>query len=195
LGISESVVRRGERKVSFAELSDNSEIYAAFRDCTTTQQAVIAASVTATEYTNSEISDMAACTQNTVRSTRRRFRPLMRMIEGVGLPDSLVPKLILDDSNAHADTEQTTDETDTDDQRATENGTKAPEREIANKTGSEPTATRPAIEDVRQFVTVLREAATKEHALSDSPTAQQGTAARQATCETILEYIDQAHTE
>jgi hypothetical protein len=170
LGISKSVVRRGERKVSFAELSDKNEIYAAFRDCTTTQQAVIAASVASSEYTNSEISDMAACTQNTVRSTRRRFRPLMRTLNTVGLPDSLVPKPILDDSNARADTEQTADETDTDDQRATETETKAPEREIADKTGPEPTAARPAIEDVRQFVTVLREAATKEHALSDSPT-------------------------
>lgn len=107
---------------------------------------------------------------------------------------------------AESDDEQSTDETNTDDAsessetEETGDDTDAPsktesERETTDsaphtETTPEPTTATVTIKDVRQFVTVLREAATKEHSLSDSPTAQQGIAARQATCEAILDYID-----
>lgn len=210
VNVSEAVVRRGLRKKRYANLKTTDEIRDEFLECTATQRLVIAANLAgAPDYARSDLAEMAGCKQGSVGSTRRRFRPLIRRLDQVGLPNRLVPEPILDDlpkrddsdhstdatatddASKSSETEETGDDTDTGNQNEIEPEREATKIAPTNKTELAATASQSPVEDVRQFVTVLREAATKEHSLTESPTAQQGTAARQATCEAILDYIDQ----
>ena len=186
VGISRSVVKRGRQKLVHTNLADEADIHEAFQECTTTQQTVIAASLAPTAYTTTEITEMADCATNTVHSTRQLSKPLMRKLDAVGLPDRLIPAAIRNDST-ESDENNDTDETATDDEEpATETTTS--DTSPTNETTPEPTTSRQAIEDIRRFVTGLRERAT-DSARSESPPARQRTA-REATCEAILAYIE-----
>jgi hypothetical protein len=207
VNLSTAVVKRGQRKVRHAELSATNDIRAAFQKRTPIQQLTIAAHLTgAPEYSTGELAELADCKPGSIRTARRRFQPLIRRLDEASLPERLVPQPIRDDLG-ESDEEQSTDEMNTDNAsessktEKTGDATDTPcetesEQETTDsaphtETTPEPTSATVTIEDVREFVTVLQEAATKEHSLSESPTAQQGTAARLATCEAILNYIDQ----
>jgi hypothetical protein len=228
LDISKTVVGKARRKVTLAALDGIAEIHTALQALTPTQQTVIAASVRDPDRTRADLAAIADCRPGTTGSIRRRFKPLVRQLRDVGLPDDTAA--LLDESeptdtateqadetatdhdpaeetfvcetcgatfdskharNGHTavhqrenDDEETTSETDTAQHTETAPGHTASAARESDKT-------RPSTDDIKRFVTGLRERATADHQHSDS-SALDHSAVRRITCDAVLAYIETA---
>jgi hypothetical protein len=230
LDISKTVVGKARRKVDLAALDGTAEIHTALQALTPTQQTVIAASVREPDRTRADVAALADCRPGTTGSIRRRFKPLVRQLRDVGLPDDTAALLDANEStatdtsteqadetttdhdpaeesfvcktcgatfdskdarNGHTavhtredDTEESTSETDTGQQTETDTAHTASAAREADET-------QPSTDDIKRFVTGLRERATADHQHSDS-SALDHSAVRRITCDAVLAYIETA---
>jgi hypothetical protein len=220
LDISKTVVGKARRKVTLAALDGTAEIHTALQALTPTQQTVIAASVHDPDRTRADLAALADCSLGTTGSIRRRFKPLVRQLRDVGLPDDTAALLNETDSTDTA-TDRTI-ETATDHEPAEEpftcetcgatfdsvharNGHTAvhqredDDEEITSETVTDHTAsaaresdkTRPTTDDIKRFVTGLREWASTDHQHSDL-SGLDHSAVRRITCDAVLSYIETA---
>jgi DNA-directed RNA polymerase specialized sigma24 family protein len=241
LDISTTVVGQARQKVELATLDGREAIHTAWQDRTPTQQTVLAASVHDPDRSTTDLAKLADCARGTVGSIRRRFKPLLRQLSDVGLPEESDPptEAATDEtattvttasgSDSDRDSEAVPaqdDKTDaaqaaegaftcatcgaTFDSHHARNGHTAvhtSEEDDASETDDEtPTnesdntsaadGTRPSIDDIKRFVTGLRERASDDHPQrhSEAQNGANGSAVQQVTCDAILTYIDMAST-
>jgi hypothetical protein len=229
LDISTTVVGQARQKVALATLDGCEAVHAAFHDRTATQQTVLAACVRDPDRTTTDLAELADCAPGSAGSIRRRFKPLLRQLSDVGLPEEIDPPTDetattanVSDSEREGETRTAQDDETDAAQAAAEsftceicgatfgskharNGHKAVhtnEDEDASETDDEHTTTetdttsasdgtRPAIDDIKRFVTGLRERATDDHHHSDAPALDQN-AMRRMVCDAVLTYIETA---
>jgi transposase-like protein len=109
LDLSKTVVGKARRKVELATLDGTAEIHTALQALTPTQQTVIAARVRDPARTRADLAALADCRPGTTGSIRRRFKPLVRQLRDVGLPDETAA--LLDESEPTDTSTEQADET------------------------------------------------------------------------------------
>jgi hypothetical protein len=236
LDLSKTVVGKARRKVELAALDSQADIHTAFHELTPSQQTVLAASVRDPDRSTTDIAELADCARGTVGSVRRRFKPLLRQLSDVGLPegfdpptemtsDETAPTASMSDNERERETATAQDD-ETDAAQAAEasftcetcgasfgsqharNGHTAvhtTEDDNASESDDEPSTTetettrkadekRPMIDDIKRFVTGLRERATADQPQHhrEAQNGANGSAVQQVTCDAILTYIDMA---
>jgi hypothetical protein len=93
LDISTTVVGQARQKVELATLDGQEAIHTVFHELTPTQQTVLAASIRDPDRSTTALADLADCAPGSAGSIRRRFKPLLRQLTDVGLPEDIDPPI------------------------------------------------------------------------------------------------------
>lgn len=197
LDVSATTVSQATRRARLAELSERSEIYAAFQERTEGQQKIISVLVDRPDCSRDQLAAVLGYSQSGIASIERNHAPLIRKLREMGLPDDYdVPSLdSIDESASTRETDQSTNlESKTVDNEPTATDSSAMTAPVPNVEtaffNENVVLPQSELHRLRRFVVDLRNMAATERSLSDSPVGQQSSAARQAVCDSILIRID-----